>query len=382
MNNFFNHQINTSILNQGLYQAVHENQANIISSFSELQPITNLSEYSACLYRAETSITADLRIPRSTSGEVQWSGAHNSTALTQGYLEQNKPKQKLVPVPPEYRRHNEDEHTRICRNVLLKRKHDREIIPVPPEYRLPHEDEHTRIRRNVLIKRKRDRVIVPVPPEYRLPHEDEHTRIRRNVLLKRKRDRESVPVPPEHRFYNEDEDTRISPNALSLRKCNRKRVPVPPEYRLRKEDEHTLISYGVLENRKRLKKLVPVPPEHRLYNEDEHTLISFNTLRKRKQRKLKSTAFSGEKPHVSHQAGETSAANTSTGNNRARQNSPILTRSPSSSNTLPLHETTSQGTKETDETLPPFESETAFSHWLDDLNVQQSAIDYIQNCHW
>ncbi|MEJ2754949.1 MAG: hypothetical protein P8104_03720 [Gammaproteobacteria bacterium] len=109
-------------------------------------------------------------------------------------------------------------------------------------------------------------------------------------------------------------------------------------------------------------------------------------MNKRKHRKLKSAALSSEKPHASHQAAETSEANTLTDSmtdtNSARQNSPILTRSPSDSNASLLHETTPQGTMETDETLPPFESDTAFSHWLDDLNVQQSAIEYILNYHW
>ncbi|MEJ2743936.1 MAG: hypothetical protein P8176_16075 [Gammaproteobacteria bacterium] len=144
----------------------------------------------------------------------------------------------------------------------------------------------------------------------------------------------------------------------------------------------TLISCGVLEGRKRKRRRVPVPREYRLYDEDEHTLISLNALDKRKRKKLKSAASSDEKPHASHQAGETSVANTLTDRNSARQNSPVLTRSSSGLNASTLHETTLQDPMETDKTLPPFESETAFSHWLDDLNAQQSAIDYIQNCHW
>ncbi|MEJ2754947.1 MAG: hypothetical protein P8104_03710 [Gammaproteobacteria bacterium] len=286
--------------------------------FSELQPITNLTEHSACLYRAETSITADLRNPSTTSGEIHLSGEQSSTALTQSHLEQSEAQQKLVPVPLALRRSNEDDNTRIMPSKLSKRKYD--------------------MRR--------------------------------------------VPVPSEHRLYNEDEHTLISSNALFLRKYRGERVPVPSEHRLSNEDEHTLISYGALQDRKRKRKSVPVPPEYRLKNEDEHTLISLNALNKRKQRKLKSVSLTGEKPHVPRQVGETSAANTLTDSHSAKQNSPILTRSPSGLNASTLHETTPQGAMKIDETIPPFESETAFSHWLDDLNAQQSAIDYIQNCHW
>ncbi|MEJ2741805.1 MAG: hypothetical protein P8176_04800 [Gammaproteobacteria bacterium] len=337
-------------MNQSLHQPIDENQEDISSLFSELQPITNLSEYSACLYRAETSTTDDLRSPSSTSGEVQLSGEHNSTALTQGHLKQSEPKQKLLPVPLALRCGNEDDNTRIMPSVLSKRKYLRKLVSVPLEYR----------RRN----------------------EDEHTRINSNALSLRKHARKLFPVPPEHRRRNEDEHTQVSPNALSLRKQARKLVPVPLEHRLRNEDEHTLISCRSLANRKRKRELVPVPPEHRLCNEGEHTLISRNALEKRKRKKLKLAALSGEKPLDPHQTEEASAANTLTDSNSSRQNSPILTRSPSGSNASPLRETTSQGTLEADETLPPFESETAFFHWLDDLNVQQIAIDYSQNFYW
>ncbi|MEJ2741808.1 MAG: hypothetical protein P8176_04815 [Gammaproteobacteria bacterium] len=314
-----NNRINASNWTQGLHQATHESQANMPNSFSELHPISNLTEYLAFPYhRVGTSATADLRNPSSTSGEVQLSGEHNNTALTQGYLEPKEPKQKFVPVPPEFRINNENEHTRISLNALRQRKHSKELVPVPPKYRLDNENEHTRISPNVLSKRKRSREFVPVPPEYRRDNENEHT--------------------------------RISLDALYKRKCHRGFVPVPPEYR---RD-----------------------------NENEHSQISPDALYKRKQRKLKSTTFSGEKPHVSHQAEESSAANTLADSNSARQNSPILTRSPSGSNAAPLHETTPQDTMEAYESLPPFESETAFSHWLDDVNTQQSAIDYMLNCYW
>ncbi|MEJ2755370.1 MAG: hypothetical protein P8104_05930, partial [Gammaproteobacteria bacterium] len=145
---------------------------------------------------------------------------------------------------------------------------------------------------------------------------------------------------------------------------------------------HTRISLGTLLKRKRFKEFVPVPPEYWRGNENEHTRISSNALALRKYKKLKSAALSDEKPHASHQAGETSADNTLTDSNSARQNSPILTRSPSGSNASALHETTPQGTMETYESLSPFGSETAFSHWLDDVNTQQDAIDFMLNCHW
>ncbi|MEJ2756625.1 MAG: hypothetical protein P8104_12565, partial [Gammaproteobacteria bacterium] len=117
-------------------------------------------------------------------------------------------------------------------------------------------------------------------------------------------------------------------------------------------------------------------------NENEHTRISPNALALRKYKKLKAAALSDEKPHASQQAGETSATNTLTDSNSARQNSPILTRSPSASNASVLYEAIPQDTMEVYESLSPLESETAFSHWLDDVNAQQCAIDYILNCHW
>ncbi|MEJ2743935.1 MAG: hypothetical protein P8176_16070 [Gammaproteobacteria bacterium] len=172
-----NNRINVSNWNQSLHQQpALEYLASSTISFSDLQPITNVTEYTACLYRAETSNITDLRIPSSTSGEVQLSGEHNSTALTQGHLEQKKTKQKLIPVPPEYRFHNEDEHTRIRSSALLKRKRDMKRVPVPLEYRLRNEDEHTRISLNALTLRKRNRKPIPVPPEYRFHNENEHTR--------------------------------------------------------------------------------------------------------------------------------------------------------------------------------------------------------------
>ncbi|MEJ2755974.1 MAG: hypothetical protein P8104_09125, partial [Gammaproteobacteria bacterium] len=328
----------------------------------------------------------------------------------------------------------EDEHTLISRGVLENRKRQRKRVPVPPEYRLYNEGDDTLISSDALNKRKKKKLILtafsgekphaphqagetgatntltdsnsvrqnspistrfppgsnasPVSLAPRCGNEDDNTRIMLSKLSKRMYYMKSVPVPPEYRLYNEDEHTQISYNALFLRKHKRELVPVPPEYRLSNENEHTLISCGDLKNRKSKRKLIPVPPEYRLHDEDEHARISLNALNKRKQKKLKSAKLSGEKPHVPYQAEETSATNTLIDSNSARQNSPILTRSPSGSNASTLHETALQSTKETestketDETLLPFESETAFSHWLDDLNVQQSAIDYIQNCHW
>ncbi|MEJ2756627.1 MAG: hypothetical protein P8104_12575, partial [Gammaproteobacteria bacterium] len=153
-----NNRINASIWTQGLYQAAHESQANIPNSFSELRPISDLTESLAYPYhRVNTSATADIRSPSTTSGEVQRSGEHNSAALAQGHLKPSKSKQKLVSIPPEYRLPHEDEHTRISTDALKKRKRLRERVPVPPEYRLPHEDEHTRISPNALTMRKYDR---------------------------------------------------------------------------------------------------------------------------------------------------------------------------------------------------------------------------------
>ena len=259
---------------------------------------------------------------------------------------------------------------------------NQKLLPVPLALRCGNEDDNTRIMPSTLSKRKYLRKLVSVPPEYRRRNEDEHTQISPNALSLRKRARKLFPLPPEHRRRNEDEHIQVSPNALSLRMQARKLVPVPLEHRLCNEDEHTLISCRRLANRMRKRELVPVPPEHRLYNEGEHTLISCNALEKRKRKKLKLAALSGEKPLDPHQAEETSPENTLTDGNSTRQNSPILTRLPSGSNASPLGETSSQGTMEADEILPLFESETAFSHWLDDLNVQQSAIDYIQSYHW
>ncbi|MEJ2756012.1 MAG: hypothetical protein P8104_09335, partial [Gammaproteobacteria bacterium] len=239
---------------------------------------------------------------------------------------------------------------------------------------------------NALALRKRNRKLIPVPSEHRLHNEDEHTRISPNALALRMFKRKLVPVPPEARRRNEDEHTRISLSALIQRDRARRTVPVPPENRLYNEDEHTQISLCALNNRKRRRKLVPIPPEHRLRNEDEHSLINPSALAERKRRKLKSAAPFGEKPYAPSQVGETSVANALADSNSARQNSPILTRSATGWNASPLQETTALdtmlGAMETDEALPPFESDTAFSHWLDDLNVQQNAIDYIQNCHW
>ncbi|MEJ2681504.1 MAG: hypothetical protein P8144_08525, partial [Gammaproteobacteria bacterium] len=235
-----NNRINASNWNQGLHQAAHENQKSFIISFSEQHPISNLTESLAYPYhRVETSASADLRNPRTTSGKVQLSGEHNSAALAQGHLGPREPKQKLVPVPPECRRDNEDEHTRISPNALKKRKRSRKLVLIPPEFRHNNEDEHTRISLDALYKRKRIRKLVPVPPEFRRGNEDEHT--------------------------------RISPNALVLRRINW--------------------------------ELVPVPMEHRRYNEGDHTLIRVSNLALRKRKKLKSAALSGEKPHAPHQTG-------------------------------------------------------------------------------
>ncbi|MEJ2682646.1 MAG: hypothetical protein P8144_14585, partial [Gammaproteobacteria bacterium] len=303
MNNLLNHQISASTWNQSQHQAALEYPASSTVLFSQLQPITNLStnlsEYSASLYRAETSTTADLRSPSSTSGEVQLIGEHNSIAFTQGHLEEGSLSQKLVPVPLALRRGNEDDNTRITPAKLSKRKYNMKLVSVPSEHRLPHEDEHTRINIRALSERKHKKKLVPVPSEYRLPHEDEHTRISFSVLFNRKR--------------------------------NGKFVSVPPEYRLPHEDEHTQITCHALLKRKHDRELVAVPLEYRRRNEDEHTKIRRNALNIRKNRKLKSAALSGEKPHAPHQAAETSEANTLTDSmtdtNSARQNSPILTRS-------------------------------------------------------
>ncbi|MEJ2669389.1 MAG: hypothetical protein P8077_03745, partial [Gammaproteobacteria bacterium] len=258
------------------------------TSFSELQPISNLTENLAYLYnRVETSATADLRTPSTSSGsgEVQLAGKHNSTRPTQDRAKQSRRDSKPVPVPPELRLHNEDDNTLIKYNTLLKRKRSKQLIPIPPELRLHNENNLTLIKRQNLDQRKHDR------------------------------------------------------------------------------------------------KLVPIPPELWLHNENEHTRIRYHALYLRKRRKLQSEAISAEKPHAPHQAEGTSATNTLADSNSARENNPIHTRSPSDSNTPALHETTPQGTKKTYETLPPLESQTAFSLWLDDLNAQQSAIDYILNCY-
>ncbi|MEJ2754654.1 MAG: hypothetical protein P8104_02170 [Gammaproteobacteria bacterium] len=206
-----NNRINVSNWNQCLYQAAHENQADITSSFSELQPISNLTEYSSYLYhRVESSATADLRSPSTTSGEIQLSGELNSAALTQGHLEPSEPNQKFVSVPPEYRRNNEGEHTRISAVALRQRKRASKRVPVPPEYRCDNEDEHTRISFRELLKRKRASERVPIPQEYWRGNEDEHSRISLDALYKRKSSRILVPVPQEYRLYNEDEHTQIS----------------------------------------------------------------------------------------------------------------------------------------------------------------------------
>ncbi|MEJ2670525.1 MAG: hypothetical protein P8077_09935 [Gammaproteobacteria bacterium] len=181
-------RINPSNWTQGLHQAAHENQANIPNSFSELHPISNLTEYLVYPYhRVEISATADLRGPSSTSIEVQLSGEQNNTTLTQGHLEPSKIKQKLVPVPPEFRHNNENEFTLISPKALVLRKRRRERIPVPPEFRHNNENEHTQISPNALTLRKRNRGFVPVPPEFRYDNEDEHTKIRPDTLYQRKR---------------------------------------------------------------------------------------------------------------------------------------------------------------------------------------------------
>ncbi|MEJ2741804.1 MAG: hypothetical protein P8176_04795, partial [Gammaproteobacteria bacterium] len=300
--------------------------------------------YSACFYRAETSTNVELRSPCSTSGQVQLSGEHNSSALTQGHLKQSEPKQKLVPVPLELRLPKEDDNTRIRPNTLMKRISRQQVVPVPLEYRLHNEDEHTRISHHTLTQRRRDRELVSVPLELRCRDEDDNTRIKHGTLLQRKLYKSCVPVPPEFRRDNENDHTRISRNALR--------------------------------QRMRPRRFLPVPPEFRRDNEDDSTQINSYALVERKRRKLKSAALSCEKPLASHQTGETSVLNTLLDSNSTRQNSPILARSPSGSNALLLHESTSQGIMEADETLPPFESETAFSHWLDDRSfLQESTID-------
>ncbi|MEJ2680945.1 MAG: hypothetical protein P8144_05505 [Gammaproteobacteria bacterium] len=182
-----NTRINASSWTQGLHQAAHENETNIPSLFSELDPIFNLPESLTYPYhRVDTSATVDLRSPSSTSSEVHLSVEHNSVARAQGHLKPSKPKRKLVPVPPEYRRDNEDEHTRISSNALFKRKRHRERVPVPPEYWRDHEDEHTRISPNALALRMRNKELVPIPLEYRRHNEDEHALISTRTLTRRK----------------------------------------------------------------------------------------------------------------------------------------------------------------------------------------------------
>ncbi|MEJ2755597.1 MAG: hypothetical protein P8104_07145, partial [Gammaproteobacteria bacterium] len=240
-----NNRINASNSTQGLHQAAHEDQTNIPSSFSELHPISNVPDSLAYPYhRVETSTAADLRSLSTASGKVQLSDEHNSTSLIQGRLEPSKPKQKLVPVPP--------------------------------EHRLRHEDENTRIKANTLSKRISKQKLVSVPPEYWLDNENEHTRISFDALTHRKRCRELVSVPS--------------------------------EFRLKNEDEHTLISSTALAKRKRNRKLVPVPLELRRRNEGDHALIRIYTLEERKRKRLKSAAHVGEESDVPHQTGETSAA--------------------------------------------------------------------------
>ncbi|MEJ2755975.1 MAG: hypothetical protein P8104_09130, partial [Gammaproteobacteria bacterium] len=73
MDKFLNHQINTSTLNQSLHQPALEYPASSAILFSDLEPIIDLAEYTG-LYRAETSATADIRSPSTTSGDVQLSG--------------------------------------------------------------------------------------------------------------------------------------------------------------------------------------------------------------------------------------------------------------------------------------------------------------------
>ncbi|MEJ2756011.1 MAG: hypothetical protein P8104_09330, partial [Gammaproteobacteria bacterium] len=176
MDNFLNHQINTSTWNQSLHQPALEYPASSSILFSDLEPIIDLTEYSTCLYRAETSATADLRNPSATSGDVQLSGEQSRTAFTQGHLEQNEPKQKLkqklVPVPLELRHGNEDDNTRIMSSALSNRIARKKPVPIPLEYRHDHEDEHTRISFSALSERKRKRKLVPVPPDYRLHNEN------------------------------------------------------------------------------------------------------------------------------------------------------------------------------------------------------------------
>jgi hypothetical protein len=209
---------NTSRLNLDLNLPAPESSEYHDSTLSDLQPISATSDLAAFTHRANTSTATDPRRPSTTSDYVQRSGEHNSTALTQGHLEPSEPKQKFIPVPPEYWHDNEDEHTRISLEALRQRKYNRKLVPIPPKFRLNNEDEHTRISPCALRQRKRRNKRVSVPPEYWRGNENEHTQISPVALLKRMRSRDLIPVPPEYWRGNENEHTRISSNALALRK--------------------------------------------------------------------------------------------------------------------------------------------------------------------